>query len=59
MAPQLLRRAARMQRTNYHFPPRQLDRLRAESKAKGLPVAELIRRAIDAVYPESLAPEQG
>ncbi len=59
MARQVLRRASRMRRTNYHFPSRQLERLRDESAETGLPVAELIRRAIDAVYPEARAPQQG
>lgn len=34
-------------RTNYHYPPRMLKRLRAVKKKTGIPVNELIRRAVD------------
>ena len=59
MARQVTRRAARMRRTNYYYPHRQLERLRVESASTGLPVAELIRRAIDVVYPEVRGPKEG
>jgi hypothetical protein len=39
-------------RMNVYLLARQLRRLEAESKKTGSSVAELIRRAIDAVYPE-------
>ena len=59
MSRRVLHRAARMRRTNFHFPHRQLERLRVESAETGLPVAELIRRAIDVVYPEAREPREG
>jgi hypothetical protein len=37
---------------NVFLLPRQLKRLEYESKQSGSSVAELIRRAIDAIYPE-------
>jgi predicted DNA-binding protein len=36
-----------MKRTNYFYPAAMLARLKAISRKTGLPVAELIRRAID------------
>jgi Ribbon-helix-helix protein, copG family len=39
-------------RTNIYLLARQLKRLEAESKRSGSSVAELVRKAIDAVYPE-------
>jgi post-segregation antitoxin (ccd killing protein) len=36
----------RMTRTNYYFPRQMLERLRARSRATGLPVSELIRQAV-------------
>jgi predicted DNA-binding protein len=36
-----------MRRTNYYYPPKQLERLKRLSKKTGVPVSELIRRAID------------
>ena len=36
-----------MKRTNYYFPEAMLAKLKAASKKTGLPVSELIRRAID------------
>lgn len=39
-------------RMNVYLLKRQLERLEAESKTTGSSVAELIRRAIDAVYPQ-------
>jgi len=39
-------------RMNVYLLPRQLKRLETESKKTGSSVAELIRRAIDNVYPE-------
>lgn len=37
-------------RTNIYLLPRQVKRLEEESKKTGSSVAELIRRAIDAIY---------
>lgn len=37
-----------MKRTNFYYPEPMLDALRALSKKLGLPVSELIRRAIGA-----------
>ena len=39
-------------RVNVYLLARQLKRLEAESKRTGSSVAELVRKAIDAVYPE-------
>ena len=39
-------------RVNVYLLARQLKRLEAESKQTGSSVAELVRKAIDAVYPE-------
>ena len=39
-------------RTNIYLEHRQIKRLEEESKRTGAPVAELVRRAIDAAYPE-------
>jgi len=36
-----------MKRTNFYFPREQLDRLAAESKKSGLPMSEILRRALD------------
>jgi len=36
-----------MRRTNYYFPDPMLARLRALSKKTGIPVSEIIRRAIE------------
>lgn len=41
-----------MKRTNYYFPAAMLAKLKAASKKTGLPVSELIRRAIDAYLKE-------
>lgn len=38
-----------MIRVNYHLTERQLSRLKAEAERTGLSVAELIRRAVDAM----------
>jgi hypothetical protein len=37
----------KMKRTNYHYPARTLARLRILKKKTGIPVNELIRRAVD------------
>ena len=37
-----------MKRTNFYFPAQMLKRLRAASKMTGVPVSELIRRAVEA-----------
>jgi hypothetical protein len=37
-------------RTNIYLLPRQLKRLNEESKKTGSSIAELVRRAIDAIY---------
>jgi predicted DNA-binding protein len=37
-----------MIRTNVHLTPRQHDALRALAESTGLPLAEILRRAIDA-----------
>jgi predicted DNA-binding protein len=39
-------------RVNVYLLARQVKRLEAESKQTGSSVAELVRKAIDAVYPE-------
>lgn len=36
-----------MQRTNIYLTDKQLERLRKRAEQEGLPVAELVRRAID------------
>jgi metal-responsive CopG/Arc/MetJ family transcriptional regulator len=36
----------KMIRTNYYFPRQMLDELKAASKKHGLPISEIIRRAI-------------
>jgi predicted DNA-binding protein len=36
-----------MKRTNFYFPPQMLTKLKAASKKTGLPVSELIRRAVE------------
>jgi len=36
-----------MKRTNYYYPEQLLERLKAMSKATGVTVSELIRKAID------------
>ena len=42
----------RMKRTNFYFPEQMLERLKTASKQQGLPVSELIRRAIEAFLKE-------
>ena len=37
-----------MKRTNFYFPEELLARLAAESKASGVPMSEIMRRALDA-----------
>lgn len=37
-----------MKRTNFYFPEAMLARLKAVSQELGIPVSEIIRRAIDA-----------
>jgi predicted DNA-binding protein len=39
------------ERMNVNLSPDQMKRLRAESEKTGAPVAELVRRAVDKVYP--------
>jgi predicted DNA-binding protein len=41
-----------MKRTNFYFPEQMLERLKAASRQRGLPVSELIRRAIEASLKE-------
>jgi predicted DNA-binding protein len=41
-----------MKRTNFYFPEQMLERLKTASKQQGLPVSELIRRAIEAFLKE-------
>jgi hypothetical protein len=36
----------KMIRTNYYFPHQMLDALKAASKKHGLPISEIIRRAV-------------
>lgn len=36
-----------MKRTNFYFPQEYLDRLAAESKRTGMPMSEILRRALD------------
>jgi hypothetical protein len=45
-----------MRRLAHHFSDPQIERLRSMSRATGLPVAELLRRAIDEYRPP-IAPE--
>lgn len=40
-----------MKRTNIYLSPEQLKRLKAESEKTGAPIAELVRRAVDKIYP--------
>lgn len=40
-----------MKPVTYHLSVQQLERLRSESERTGLTVAELIRRAVDTLYP--------
>jgi hypothetical protein len=40
-----------MQRVNYHLTNQQINNLKMISKLSGISVAELIRRAIDSLYP--------
>lgn len=42
----------RMKRTNFYFPEQMLERLKMASKQQGLPVSEIIRRAIEAFLKE-------
>ena len=44
--------SVKMHRTNLSLLPRQMKRLREESAKTGATLAELVRRAVDAVYPE-------
>jgi len=37
-----------MKRANFYLTEKQMERLRARSEREGVPVAELIRRAVDA-----------
>ena len=37
----------KMKRTNYYYPTQMIDRLKKVAKLIGLPVSEIIRRAID------------
>ena len=37
-----------MKRTNFYFPQEMLDRLQKESTKSGVPMSEIIRRAVDA-----------
>lgn len=37
-----------MKRTNFHFPESMLDRLKAAKLKTGIPMVEVIRRAIEA-----------
>jgi predicted DNA-binding protein len=37
-----------MKRTNFYYPEEMLARLKAASQQLGIPVSEIIRRAIDA-----------
>jgi predicted DNA-binding protein len=37
-----------MKRTNYYYPVEMMKRLKKAAQVQGLPVSELIRRAIDA-----------
>jgi predicted DNA-binding protein len=39
-----------MKRINYHLTEQQLEKLKKLSKLLGLPVAEIIRRAIDKYF---------
>lgn len=41
-----------MKRTNFYFPEQMLERLKTASKQQGLPVSEIIRRAIEAFLKE-------
>lgn len=36
-----------MKRTNFYFPTQMLEALKLESKKTGLPVSELLRKAVD------------
>lgn len=44
-----------VKRTNFYYPEAMLSRLKALSQRVGLPVSELIRRAIDAYLKENKA----
>lgn len=41
-----------MKRVGYHLTDKQIARLKAVSEESGLTVADLIRRAVDQVYPQ-------
>ena len=41
-----------MKRTNFYFPEQMIERLKVASRQQGLPVSELIRRAIEAFLKE-------
>ena len=45
-----------MKPVTYHLTESQIERLRSESKRTGLPVADLIRRAVDARFPPESEP---
>jgi predicted DNA-binding protein len=47
-----------MKPITHHLTERQIERLQAESKRTGLPVAELIRRAIDAYLAKAEKPRK-
>jgi Arc/MetJ-type ribon-helix-helix transcriptional regulator len=48
-----------MKRVNFHLTGRQLERLRKLSESRGLAVAELIRRAVDAWLDRQEKKERG
>ena len=43
-----------MKRTNFYFPQQMLDALKEESVKTGLPVSEIIRRAIAAYLKKAI-----
>ena len=43
----------RMIRTNYFFPPSMIQRVKSLSEDKGIPMSELIRRAIEQMLKEN------
>ena len=44
----------KMKRTNYYYPDQMLNRLKKISAETGLPVSEIIRRAIDKLLEEEV-----
>ncbi|MDE3023078.1 MAG: ribbon-helix-helix domain-containing protein [Pseudomonadota bacterium] len=42
-----------MKRTNFYFPQSLLDRLKAAKEKTGVPVSEIIRRAVDKYLKET------